>query len=628
MSKRAALRLSCLSIGLALMIFVPALTAQQDTQTPTEEAGSPPDTNSNPNDSAVEEPNQEGEIADASEQPNPAEEAFQRAVQHENENDLDKALEDCNEALRLAPEDLGYLAARAHLYEEMRNPEKAMADSARILERDPTNMFARVLRGRIFERAGDADKALIEFNTAVQQNPTSLDALTERQHYFERQGQSDKAMQDAERMVQLEPDSATGNVARALSGTTDDQRTNFASAAIQQDPENWYAYKLRGLSRAASGDFEGAKSDFAKALELSPNNALVYSARGAMYYMQGDYEKSLADSEQAAHFEPRNCSILALLADRLATCPVAELRDPAKASQLAEKALKLDSTEPLVWRACASAAAANGNFEEAKKWGERVVNSNKLSPDSRGEGQRRLLAYNSGHPFIYRVPHVDEVLAHKKTKQAWEATRDGNFDRAIVILSEVISAKSDYATAFSERGFAYYKKQDFERALADFDNAIRLDPKDADVYDSRAHLLQKIGQYAKAVDDFLTIEKLDPEDKTGVRNNLAWLLATCPDAAIRDGAKAANSINRSLELRPDAGSAWDTRAAVYAENGEFDHAIEWEKKYLGRDDIDEDKRRDGQKRLELYQHHQPFRQDSANAGSNVIASTAPAPTGK
>jgi len=619
-------RLSILSVVTVLcLLCLHQGTAQQQSETPAEQVVPPINSDGNeipPDetaDSAMDEP----------ERPSPGAEAFQRAMQHEEKNELEEAIADCTEAIELEPDNVEYLNGRAHLYGEMRNKEKAIADAEKVFERDPTNVRARVLRGRMLELSGDPEKALTEFNTAVEQNPSSLQALSERQYYFIRQGQSDKAMADANRMVQLQPDSATGNMARALSGTRDETMT-FSSAAIQQDPDNWFAYKLRGLSRAANGDFVEAMGDFDKALELSPNNALIFSARGAMYYMQGDYAKSLVDSQKAAELEPRNGSILAILADRLATCPDSNMRNGAKASEYAAEALRLNANEPLVWRACASAAAVNGNFEEAKKWQERLLNSNIVSQDQEAESRERLVAYNSGKPYVQNLPPVEEVLADKKIKQANEAIRNKNFDRAIVLLSEVIRGTTKKAKVYTDRGFAYLQQNKYDLAAADFNEAIEIDNKYSEAYFYRARVFSKKQKYAEALNDFLTVEKLDPPTSSDVRNSLAWLFATCPDDHVRDRGKAAEYVDRALELDPGDSQIWDTCAAVFAENGDFEDAVDWENAYLERNDITDVNRRGGAQRLALYQERKPYHQepDKPEQPDQLTASTTPMQSGK
>ena len=80
------------------------------------------------------------------------------------------------------------------------------------------------------------------------------------------------------------------------------------------------------------------------------------------------------------------------------------------------------------------------------------------------------------------------------------------------------------------------------------------------------------------------------------------------DDKIRDGAKAAEAIKEAIELMPNEGRIWDTQAAVCAEQGQFDEAVKWEKRYLGLKLLTSEQRKDAQRRLEFYQKRQPYRQ--------------------
>jgi serine/threonine-protein kinase len=88
---------------------------------------------------------------------------------------------------------------------------------------------------------------------------------------------------------------------------------------------------------------------------------------------------------------------------------------------------------------------------------------------------------------------------------------------------------------------------------------------------------------------------------------VAWLLATCPDGALRDGARAVEAGMRACEL-----SAWnqaqiiDTLAAAYAECGKFDEAVKWQQKAV---DLAGDKDREELRtRLELFKKGKAYRQ--------------------
>lgn len=59
------------------------------------------------------------------------------------------------------------------------------------------------------------------------------------------------------------------------------------------------------------------------------------------------------------------------------------------------------------------------------------------------------------------------------------------------------------------------------------------------------------------------------------QNNLAWILATCPDEKVRDGRQALQLASAAVrQQRGDLVSMLDTLAAAFAENGQFDKAVQ------------------------------------------------------
>ena len=64
-------------------------------------------------------------------------------------------------------------------------------------------------------------------------------------------------------------------------------------------------------------------------------------------------------------------------------------------------------------------------------------------------------------------------------------------------------------------------------------------------------------------------------------NNLAWLLATCPNPDLRDGQRAMQLAQRACELTEwKEHNLLDTLAAAYAQLGEFDRAIDYQTKAI------------------------------------------------
>jgi tetratricopeptide (TPR) repeat protein len=100
-------------------------------------------------------------------------------------------------------------------------------------------------------------------------------------------------------------------------------------------------------------------------------------------------------------------------------------------------------------------------------------------------------------------------------------------------------------------------------------------------------------------------------DRPEPANGLAWLLATCPQPNIRNGAKAIELAGRAVQLsngrEPDC---LDTLAAAYAEAGRFPEAVQTARKtlelaaQLKRQDLAESVKA----RIILYEAGSPFRE--------------------
>ena len=181
----------------------------------------------------------------------------------------------------------------------------------------------------------------------------------------------------------------------------------------------------------------------------------------------------------------------------------------------------------------------------------------------------------------------------------------------------------------AHRNLARWLHQQGHLAAArdEYNTLIALDPNDPATHLSLADVAGRLGRTGEAVFQLKEVLRLDP-DSIEALNNLAWLLATCPDAHVRDGAQAVKYAGRACELtHHGATPIVDTLAAAYAEAGRFDEAVSTAQTAcaLAEKSGEPALLQKDRERLALYRKHQPYHE--AASSDQAEPSTAAPPSG-
>jgi tetratricopeptide (TPR) repeat protein len=83
-----------------------------------------------------------------------------------------------------------------------------------------------------------------------------------------------------------------------------DQAERFFTDLLQSEPENAWAYNLRGLVREQQGAFEAAIEDFTRAIRYDAQMASAYNNRGIARDRRGDPQRALEDYDAAIKLDP------------------------------------------------------------------------------------------------------------------------------------------------------------------------------------------------------------------------------------------------------------------------------------------------------------------------------------
>jgi tetratricopeptide (TPR) repeat protein len=193
--------------------------------------------------------------------------------------------------------------------------------------------------------------------------------------------------------------------------------------------------------------------------------------------------------------------------------------------------------------------------------------------------------YNLG-ATLHQKGSIDEVIA--QFEQALQIDPDyaeahdnlgnalfekGNVDDAITHYQQGLRIKPDNANIHNNLGLALLQKGRLDEAIAQYEQALQIKSDYADAHNNLATALLKKGDITGAVSHFRQTVQFNP-DNVNAQGMLAWLLATAPEASVRNGNEAVELAQRVNQSSGGANPAvLRVMAAAYAEAGRFDDAI-------------------------------------------------------
>ena len=190
--------------------------------------------------------------------------------------------------------------------------------------------------------------------------------------------------------------------------------------------------------------------------------------------------------------------------------------------------------------------------------------------------------------------------------------RQGKLNEALEGYREALRIDPTLALGHLNLGAVFERQQQWKDALEQYQRAVSIDPELAMAHARLGAILGRQGRVPEAVAKFREALRLNP-DLAVVKNNLAWLLATHPDATIRDGnesVRLAENLARATSFAQYA--VLDTLAAAYAETGKFELAVQTIVKALelARSSGQTEVAAEMEERLQLYQGNRPYRMES------------------
>ncbi len=249
-----------------------------------------------------------------------------------------------------------------------------------------------------------------------------------------------------------------------------------------------------------------------------------------------------------------------------------------------EKAIEL---QPDYWQGHVNAAVVlidQGKLDQAMARLKRVLQAN----------PNRAHAYGSVGVALSRQGMLDEAIQHFKkaveldpgyadahANLAKILQKQGHLEEATAHFFYAMNIQEDNPVAHFELAGVLLERQMIDVALEHLQKAVELEPQFVDAHLVLAKVYSSQRNYAAAVAQFEKAAAADPNNLRPV-NDLAWMLAICPEDRVRDGARAVQLAERACRVTGYSNPVvLSTLAAGYAEMGKFPEAIDTATKALG-----------------------------------------------
>ena len=279
--------------------------------------------------------------------------------------------------------------------------------------------------------------------------------------------------------------------------------------------------------------WKDGESLWERALACTSDNSVAHNNIGYTLYQKGEVEDAIRHYNLALKINPN-------YAQAHFNLGVVFLKKGALNDAIAEckQALKIDPDYMEAHFDLGAALALQGNLDEAAGQYRKVL---EISPDY-AEAE-----YNLGKVLLLK----------------------GDLDEAMSCLDKTSAGSPDPLARWFNLGNEFLQEQDWECAIVCYRQAIKINPRSADAYANLGVALSQEGKTKEAMDSWQSALEINP-GQVYVQNNLAWLLATTPNAALRNGAKAVALAQQASQLSGGANPAiLRTLAAACAENGSY-----------------------------------------------------------
>jgi tetratricopeptide (TPR) repeat protein len=378
------------------------------------------------------------------------------------------------------------------------------------------------------------------------------------------------------------------------------------SKRLNTDPKSADLFARRAAAFQGLSNARKAEEDLNEAVCLRPEVATYWRQRAGARLQGGFPQLALDDLTEAIRLDPRD--IYALQVRGSLRCFGS---DPDGALADADAMLRINGKLTLPYFIRGTVWLSKGDLRQAKE----AANAG-LAVNAKEAGMYDLRAaawLGLGDPGQASADLTEAIRVcptrHRYCSRAAIHVMNKDYRKALADIEEALKLEPTNSDAIAARGQCRADMGDLAEALNDFDRALEINKSEVRARIGRGVVRAKQRRYAEALSEFENVIKAHEDSSEGYLN-ASWLLATCPEAAVRDGEKALSLARKGCEVGKWAEArGFDRLAAAYAETGDFEQAVYWQEKAMAaRRSVGGDATGD-KRRLEDYQNKKPCRDE-------------------
>jgi len=375
--------------------------------------------------------------------------------------------------------------------------------------------------------------------------------------------------------------------------------------AIKVTSDNYIAHHNIALAQAKQFRLKSAIAHFETAIQIKPDFAKAHNNLGYTLHSIGRHQEAVAAYREALRLDPRMAPAHNNLANAYFQAGQSDLALHHYEQALAAKPDYAEAHYDL-----GVLFAAAGRFDEAEhhyaealrlrpaypeahnNWGILLMNQGRWA-EGAGHFEMALCiapryaeaAYNLGVALAQQGKFQEAAAAYARALDANSTLiparlalssvleRQGQLAEAARQLSEVLTIQPQYLEAHTRLGQLLAAQEKYKEAADHYSQALTAQPTNQALYCHLAVALSAQGKVAEAIAQYRQALLINSEVPEAL-NNLAWLLASTPNATLRHGAEAVRLAEKACTLTERKVPVFlGTLAAAYAEAGRFDEAV-------------------------------------------------------